>query len=131
MIFQDDEDRERRKAEQAGIFKHVQSRRVPAPAPGEDTRPAWPWCAFGDLQADEDSHHADDASVDWFDLNYDLPGDAVSLVEFRTVTGKVGYSGDVLEFAADLKKACPADYLRLRLWLIAEAMDPRSPGVLN
>jgi hypothetical protein len=131
MIWESEEERDQCKREAAEVLKDVRITPARPPAPGEDKRLTWPLCAYGDLQADEDERRPDYEGTDWFDLNYDLPGDHISVVEFRTAGGKVGYSGDILEFAADLKNACPADYLRLRLWLIAEEMDPSSSRIRN
>ena len=134
MLYGPDDERAEHNARMTERFKDMRIEDAPPPARGENIRPPWPACAFDGLRpfsAPQAAEQRDDDDT-WLSCpDDDLPGDAVSVVEFRTREGKVGEAYDILDFVTDLKAACPAEYTRLSLWMTAADMDPRTHGVLN
>jgi hypothetical protein len=81
------------------------------------------------LQPREEQVRPEDTWI--YRLDDDLPGDSLAQVECRTARGKIIEVLDIMDLPVDLEKACPAHHTRLQMWMIADAMDPRTPEVLN
>jgi len=131
MIYQNDEDREKREQEAPEKFRHLQISRAPTSPPGTNKRFAWPLCAYYDLHPREEQTRPEGEDRVFYCLDDDLPGDSLAVVEYRISSGKIIEAYETSDLIADLPEACPADHLRMTLWTVAAAMDPRSPGVLN
>ena len=87
----------------------------------------------GDNDSREESWPGEvaEGEVWWFRLNADWPGENMMVLGSGTHDEEQLLTSSPVEWADDLKDRSPAQHLRMVMDLIAAAMDPRSPGVLN
>jgi hypothetical protein len=74
---------------------------------------------------------ASEGEVWWFRLNADWPGEDELVLGSGTRDEEQFATSSAVEWADDLKDRSTAQHLRMMMDLVAAAMDPRSPGVLN